>query len=318
MDLTEFSIRNYKPGYEQEQVKIFNERIPDLNPKARQITIEKVLKRHQTKSFHPEQVKYLVNKKNEIIGFAEIRILGTTHLIFYPLLVKEYDSDELRDYLFKAVYDYSVSLKPASIQGIYNFNFPKVHTYFENQNIAKIEQKYVRTEITINRDEIEKLTSLYKPELLKENEIEEVFAFFKKTDSLLKDVPLDQADELFEHESSPTSANSYLVRKEGRIVGFVTSGEFESEGKEKEHYTFMQDGIDKKEIQDIEIRKCFLKALVPFMKKHELKKLVLFVFDPSLGLTMYKEIGLQEHGYGRNIYSLKTKNSDKRIPFCNF
>ena len=317
MDLTEFSIRNYEPGYEQEQVKIFNKRIQDLNPKAQKINVEKVLKRHQKKDFHQEQVKYLVKKNNEIVGYTEVRISGGAHITFYPLLIESYDKDELRNYLFKEIYDYSVSLHPQIIMGVYNFNFPKVHAYFENQQVAKLVQKYIRPEITINREQIEKIKIQNLPKLMEKNEINEVYTFFKKTDSLLKYLPLDQADELFESEI-PTSANSYLVRKKDQIVGFVTFGEFESEGKEKEHYTFINDAIDKNEMQDIEIRKSFLKAALPFMEKHNLKKLVLFVFDPSPGLTKYKEIGLKENGYGRNIYCLDTKNPETRIPFCNF
>lgn len=317
MPLTGFSIQNYEPGFEQDQVEIFNKRINDLNPNAQHITIEKVLKRHRSQNFHPEQVKYVFNKENMIIGYTELRILGNVHLIFYPLILKKYDSRELRDYLFKAIYDYSVSLKPKSILGVYNFNFHTVHSYFENQNIVKIENKFIRTELSINITTLEKLSSSYPSKILEKDDIKALFRFFKLTNSPLKDSSIDQAYELFD-DKSLNSSYAHLVYKNNTIVGFVYFGEFESEGKSKEHFAFIQDAIDKEYIEDIEIRKSILKASLPFLRKHSLSKLNLFVFKPSPALLIYKELGFQENGFGRNIYCFATNNNKKVEPWSNF
>ncbi len=141
MQLEDYFIRNYEPGFEEDQVRIFNDRINDLNPNAQKITIDKVIKRCQGKNFNPKQIKFLLNKNNDIIGYVEVRILDSVHLIFYPLILKPYDKTEVIDYLFKSIYNYSVSLRPNTIMGVYNFNFHSVHDYFETQKVAKIEKK---------------------------------------------------------------------------------------------------------------------------------------------------------------------------------
>ena len=191
MHVSKLILKNYEQGFEKDQARIFNSVIHTLNPKAKLITEEKVLKRHQDKNFKPEQVKYLVNEKNEIVGYSEVRIFGDSHMLFYPLIMPTYNTPENIDYLLKSVYDVSLSFKPRIIQAIYNFNFPKVHRYFETQKVIKIVDKFVRPELYISLSDIELVpaTSL-KLEIFSQDAIEKLFNFLTSTDNSLKRITL--------------------------------------------------------------------------------------------------------------------------------
>ena len=317
MHVSKLILKNYEQGFEKDQARIFNSVIHTLNPKAKLITEEKVLKRHQDKNFKPEQVKYLVNEKNEIVGYSEVRIFGDSNMLFYPLIMPTYNTPENIDYLLKSVYDVSLSFKPRIIQAIYNFNFPKVHRYFETQKVIKIVDKFVRPELYISLSDIELVpaTSL-KLEIFSQDAIEKLFNFLTSTDNSLKRITLAKLTDYYEKKVL-SSDNSFLVTINDTIVGYVIFGTFTSEGDSTDVYTFMQDAIDSNYMEDIDIRRAFLNAATIYMKKSSQSKLVLFVFKPSNAYTLYTKLGLKENTYGRNIYTFETNSLETQVPYCN-
>ena len=64
------TIRNYEKGDDVTQANIFNTVIVDMIPDPVLINAEKVQKRHEEAGFNPEQVKYLVNSENKIVGYT--------------------------------------------------------------------------------------------------------------------------------------------------------------------------------------------------------------------------------------------------------
>ena len=317
MQVSKLILKSYELGFEKDQVRIFNSVIHTLNPKAKLITEEKVLKRHQDKNFKPEQVKYLLNENNEIVGYSEVRIFGDSHLLFYPLIIPPYDTPENIDYLLKSVYDVSLSFKPRIIQAIYNFNFPKVHNYLETQKAIKILDKFVRPELSITLHDIERVPdSSLKLESFTQDTIGKLFNFLTSTENSLKRITLVKLTDYYEKKIL-TSDNSFLVTINDTIIGYVIFGTFTSEGDSNDVYTFMQDAIDSNYKEDIEVRKAFLNAASIYMKNNSQSKLVLFVFRPSNAYTLYTELGLKENTYGRNIYTFETNSLETQVPYCN-
>lgn len=311
-----YTIKNYEPGFEKRQVEIFNTLIHSLNPKSKLITTEKVLKRHTDKNFHPEQVKYLLNDKNEIIGYTEIRISGDMHLIFYPLILKEYSSPELVDLLFKEIYNYSLSLKPNLIQAVYNFNFSQAHTYFEKQKVAKLRDKYVRPEIAITIDKLDKISTNYEIQSLEPKHFQPLVEFLNSTDSPLNRMTIERLQNNYE-KGIINSRNSFIIYKANVLSAFVIFFRFESEGEIKESYGYIQDAISPRLSDDLEIRKALVIAGSTFLRSNSLTSLVLFVFNPSKSYFLYKQIGFEENSYGRNMYCFETNNNSHEVPWHN-
>jgi hypothetical protein len=311
-------VKNYEPGFEQDLIRIHNLVIKELHPSSLPITLEKVLKRHQDSSFIPEQVKFLLNDKNEIIGYNEVRIYRDSHLIFYPHILPEYCTPEIIDVLFKEIYNFSLSLKPRIIQSVYRFGFKKANEYFKNQRIAPILASYSRPELEIDVSQLSHIKSKYSIKAIEKEDFPKITKFLAISNA---DTPIRRLNEkslefLFEKKFIG-SESSFIIFEKTDIRALVFASKFESEGEKKDYQGMMQEAIDINLNNDIEIRKALLQASLTFLHSNDLKKMILFTLNPSFGYNTYKKLGFKENGYGRTIFCFNSGNNLSETPFYN-
>ncbi len=107
MNHQNYSIRDFKDGDEDSQVFIFNQVMKEIEPEIAILSTENIKTIHaRVPIFTPEHIKFLIHSTGEICGYGECRGFVDTNYLDYPLILKEYRSDDTSNMLFEAIYTF--------------------------------------------------------------------------------------------------------------------------------------------------------------------------------------------------------------------
>ena len=293
------TIRNYEKGDDATQANIFNTVIVDMIPDPVLINAEKVQKRHEEAGFNPEQVKYLVNSENKIVGYTECRIHGGFHGIFYPMILEEYRSQEALDQLFKAIYEYAKEdcrKNPGTIESHYAYDFKKAHEYFKSQTIAKIVAFHDSREMRLL---VKKIDSKNPPDFsvipLTENDLISLVDYRKSKETIVgEDLTLEVYQERFKNNEM-SSENCFLIYYKDDLVGYVRHGKYSPSDRGQEDTTvygnFEAMILDREFHDGFNLRKTMLQSGKEYYEKHQAFELVASILLNNPALEFYKKLG---------------------------
>lgn len=295
------TIRNYEKGDEATQAEIFNTVIVEMIPNPELITAEKVKKRHEEPKFNPEQVKYLVNAENKIVGYTECRIHGEFHGIFYPMILNEYRSKETLDRLFKGIYDFAKAdckKNPGVIESHYAYDFTKAHEYFKTQTIAKVVEVRDAREMRLPTKELDyDIPSDYEIKPLTKDDFSTLVDYRKSKETIVgEEITLEILKERFKNqEMSPE--DSFLIYYKGDFVGYIHHGKHSPADNGQEDttvYGHLEGMILDREFPDgLNLRKTMLKSGKEYFDKHKAVELVASMVLTNPAIEFYKKLGFR-------------------------
>jgi hypothetical protein len=295
------TIRSYEKGDEEAQVEIFNTVIKEMIPKPELITVEKVQNRHEDPNFNPQQVQYLVNQDEKIVGYTECRIHGGFHGIFYPLILEEYRSEETLDRLFKSIYEFAKEdskNNPGVIESHYAYDFKKAHEYFKNQKIAKVVEVRDAREMRLPINEIDNdLPSEFKIKPLTKDDFSTLVTYRKSKESIVgEEITEEILKERFDKEEM-SSEDSFLIYWKGDLKGYVHVGKYSPADSGQEDTTvygnFQGMILDRDFPEGVNLRKAMTTASKEYFNKHQAKELVASIELTNPAVEFYKKLGFK-------------------------
>jgi hypothetical protein len=307
------NIRDYEKGDESSHSEIFNKVIGEMVPNPVPITPEKVRKRHEEPDFNPKQVKYLLNSKNEIVGYTECRIHSGFHGIFYPMILKEYRSKDTLNQLFKAIFDFAkedCKKNPGTIESHYAFDFAPAHEYFKSQSIAKIKDINEVHEMRLSVKELGYDIPIdYEIKPLTQDDFQTLLEYRKSKETIVgEDVTLERLEENFK-SGEMTPEDSFLIYYQGELSGYIHHGKSSPADSGQEDtavYGELRGMILDTEFTDgLNLRKTMLRSGKDYFDKHKAVEIVAHIDPTNPILKFYQKIGFivnEKQGAKHYIY----------------
>ncbi|MHA2363598.1 MAG: hypothetical protein ACXAC7_06545 [Candidatus Hodarchaeales archaeon] len=308
---TELSIRNYENGDETAQAKIFNTVIVEMDPETPLIESSKVKKRHEAPEFKPEQVKYLLNSDKEIVGYVECRIFNRLHNLFFPLILKDYRSEETLNMLFREIYDFAKNNDPTAIEAHYSHNLDQAHDFFKNQPIVKVTET---REVNSYSIPIEKLGVIKIPDYelkpFTPNEIETLIEFQKNEKVLGGNDTVDALKENFKN-GNYSQEQSFLVYRKDKLLAFhsvrIYPGPEDENPRNIDPYGSLNGySIDSEHEDGVNLRKAMISSCYKHLKKNNIGKFQVPCGKTSAALPVLKDMGFELTGEGQFHYVFET------------
>ena len=293
MTQEDLTIRNYEKGDEEAQAEIFNKVIVEMIPEPVLIDAEKVRKRHEEPNFNPDQVQYLVNQDNKIVGYTECRINGGFHGIFYPMILKEYRSEENLNKLFNTIFEFAkedCKENPGTIESHYAYDFKKAHEYFKTQKIAKVAETRHAREMRLSVDDMNyELSSDFEIKPLTKEDFSTLVDYRKSKESIVgEEFTIETLTERF-NNGEMSSEDSFLVYWKGDLKGYIHVGKDSPTDGEQEdtnvNGSFRGMILDSDFQDGLNLRKAMIKGTKQYFEGVNAKEVVTSILldNPAIG-----------------------------------
>ncbi len=297
-------IRNYEPGDEVAQVEIFNQVIAEMSPYEPLIKVDRVKRRVSHPDFNPTSVKYLVDTTGRIVGYAECRIAPagsrTSAFLFYPLIVKEYRTEQNLDRLFSEVYAFAQSFNPESIEAHYKHHLEDAHEYFDRQQIAKISHKKENSALSIEVDKLNFDIADFSIKLFAIEDSERLIDFRKSKKSIIGPQLTVETIKRLIKTGYFSPDRTFIAECNGQIRGFWVINYLPTPDYQADFITtitpfgyFRAEIIDSGDPEWKAVRKALLRAAYNFLKLKGIEEFHIFPSDAQ-GLAFYQKIGFKE------------------------
>ncbi|MHA2233065.1 MAG: hypothetical protein ACXAB4_11320 [Candidatus Hodarchaeales archaeon] len=304
-------LRNYREGDEKFQAEIYNEVMPDMNPKIRLLAPKEIKTRYKEDSeFIPEQVKILLNSKEEIVGYMKCRCRLGHYSLSHPLILKEYRSESTLNQLFKAIYDYIITNKPKTIRATYAHELKQAHEFIRNQKIAKIAEIRETQRISIPVANLEFKIPGYDLKPFTHDNIEKLVTFrYSKEEIRGSELSVERLTKAVENgEYSPE--NSSLVYQKDQLLGWwavkinTPSTDYDPT-LERPIGTLNGYVIDMSHGDMIGLRKALLTTGYRFLKKSSISEFRIWLITSSPFYDQCRDLGFEFTGEGEFVYEFE-------------
>jgi hypothetical protein len=308
-------LRDYQEGDEEIQAIIFNHVMMEMVPDSPPLTSETIKDRYaEHPEWTPKHVKVLVNPKDEIVGYAECQSRFGVYSLSYPLILKEYRSEESLHMLFRAIYEFAKNSEPKAIRATYVYEFEKAHEFLKSQQIAKIIETRETNRFSIPVDKLDFDTPGYTLKPFTEDDIEALVAFRYSKDEIRggvrgAEMTVENLAKSFERgDTSPE--NSALVYQRDKLVGWWNvrinppSRDYD---RSLTHPVGITNGyaMDMSHEDMIGLRKALFKAGFQFLKDNNVLEFRIWVLTASPFFNHFKELGFEFTGEGEFVYEFE-------------
>ncbi|MFW9994965.1 MAG: hypothetical protein ACFFD4_23185 [Candidatus Odinarchaeota archaeon] len=222
-------IRDYIQGDEEDQVVIFNTVMKELDPDTPLITPEKVRIRLNHPEFDPSQVKYLVTSEGKTVGYTECRVFANLYLLFYPLILKEYRTQENLDRLFLEIYRFAQHKNATIIEAHYSHRITAAHKYFAQQSVVDMKGKRETIGLRSNVDDLVITEEDFTARAFLIKDIESFIEFIESIDHLIGPKLSNKGVRQLFNNGEFSPEKTFLIEKNNRIRGLASYEIYPSE-----------------------------------------------------------------------------------------
>lgn len=307
MDHPEYLIRDFSEGDENHQAFIFNQVMREIEPEIATLKTEDIMTIHNNVPiFTPEHIKFLIHPNGEIIGYVECRGFVDTNYLDYPLILREYRSDETLNLLFKAIYTFTRNRYPRIETATHSYleKYEQVHSYFQKQTIAKIKRTQTAVQYAIPVNLLNFETPGYALEPFTENDIKKLVEFrhSSKDNIVGSGVSIESLSRGFKSgRYSPEKA--YFVYQNNQLLGWTSVSihtpinEAQSRRATKQPIAVPGGYIRRLDHEDrLGLEKAMFKAAYNYLMKEGITEFRLFVISGSPFIALGRKIGFKPTG----------------------
>ena len=307
MGHSEFSIRDFSVGDENNQAFIFNQVMREIEPEITLLKAEDIKTIHKNVPiFTPGHIKYLTHSNGEIIGYDECRGFVDTNYLDYPLILKEYRSEDNLNMLFEAIYTFARNKYSGMDIATHSYleKYEQLHSYFQKQNIAKIKRTQTAIQFAIPVNHLNFKTPGYNLKPFTKDDIEKLVEFrhSNKNNIVGNGVSVESLSRgLKSGRYSPEK--TYFVYQNKKLLGWTSVSihtpinEAQSRRAAKHPIAVPGGYIRRLDHEDrLGLEKAMLKSAYNYLKKNNITEFRLFVVSTSEFIDLGEEIGFKPTG----------------------